>query len=143
MSDAASLFGGLRLASGLQQQPKHALRDPVPEADDFVPRIYPDWLYSTHEIRKVIHQPLVSMLRRLDRDATFDRFLDLPKDIRLCVYEYLFATRRRSVNVPILSLYKTVYHEALPLFNAAKTLPLRCKFQSSWQYPLAHGHHVA
>lgn len=63
-----------------------------------------------------------AQLEQADDDATFDRFTDLPPEIRQVVYQYYFdsslanETPRYKYQPPLTMISRTVRRESLPLF---------------------------
>lgn len=70
------------------------------------------------------HDKMVKLLERADDEAKFEKFLDLPCELRVMVYEFHVAglelprSARRVKSPPICRASALLRREALPLFEA-------------------------
>lgn len=86
-------------------------------------------------LSRVSRSRLIESLELADDDATFDRFDDLPPEIRLDVFDLHFCflaptMDSRAMQPPVTLASRTFRHEALPLFfkdAAPMRLALTCK----------------
>lgn len=86
--------------------------------------------------KKHTRSSLKAQLEQADEDATFDRFLDLPPEIRCQIYEHYFGSLNSPAHryspigpqPPITRTSRQTREEALPLFYS------RCCFSLEVQY---------
>ena len=79
---------------------------------------------------------LIALLERVDEESVFSRFMDLPPELRLRVYEHHFASFDTvdAEPPPILGVSREIRKEARPLFYESARLFIRSRDQ-----PRSHG----
>lgn len=88
-------------------------------------------IMSKPEARRLFKSQLVEKLDDADNGETFDKFLDLPAELRQHVYELYFGTlaeqhgdRPAPYPVPITEACSLVRHESIPVYYSTCTFEL-------------------